>query len=145
MQEKYSPLDRGLEEDLPYTQKHNIAILAYSPLANGLLTGKIGPTRSFAPDDLRYNNPRFSQEARQQVQKMLEEIKPIAVKHQLTVGQLVLAWTCAQPGITHLLVGARDAPQARENAKAGSVALSDRELQTIDKVFQSYAPLIPAA
>ncbi len=121
-QEKYNRLHRDIEEDiLPYTQKRGIALLAYSPLARGLLTGKIDPTRTFALGDSRSNHPQFTPEARQQVLSMLDQMRPLADKHNLSIGQLVLAWTLAQPGVTHLLVGARDAEQARENARAGSV------------------------
>jgi methylglyoxal reductase len=133
-QEKYSMLDRGLEDKyLPYARKNNIAVLAYSPLANGLLTGKIGPERQFPPDDFRHNNPRFSVESRKQVLAMLDRMRPIAKTHGLTLAQLVIAWTVAQPGLTHALVGAREAKQAQENAAAGNTTLSPEELQTLNQ------------
>ncbi len=133
-QERYSMLDRGLEDGyLPYARKNNIAVLAYSPLANGLLTGKIGPEREFPPDDLRHNNPRFSVGTRKKVLAMLDRIRPIAEKHRLTLAQLVIAWTVAQPGLTHALVGARDDRQARENAAAGSVTLLREDLEIINQ------------
>src|SRR5690606_19503890 len=60
-QERYSMLDRKLEaEQLPYCRKNDIAVLAYSPLAHGLLTGKIAPDRKFGPGDLRADHPRFT-------------------------------------------------------------------------------------
>ncbi len=133
-QEKYSMLDRGLEDEyLPYARKNNIAVLAYSPLALGLLTGKIGPDREFPPDDIRHNNPRFSVGTRRKVLAMLDRVRPIAEKHRLTLAQLVIAWTVAQPGLTHALVGARDDRQARENAAAGNVTLSRAELEIINE------------
>jgi methylglyoxal reductase len=133
-QERYSMLDRQLEEEyLPYARKNNIAVLAYSPLANGLLTGKIGPERQFPPDDLRHNNPRFSVESRREVLAMLEKMRPIAENHGLTLAQLVIAWTVEQPGLTHALVGARDAKQAQENAAAGNAVLSAEELQALNQ------------
>ncbi len=139
-QEKYSMLDRELESEyLPYALKNNIAVLAYSPLALGLLTGKIGPERQFPGDDLRHNNPRFSVEARKQILAMLEKMRPIAEKHGLTLAQLVIAWTIAQPGLTHALVGARNPEQARENAGAGSVAISAEELGTLNQILSSQA------
>jgi methylglyoxal reductase len=136
-QEKYSLLDRGQEAALaPYCREQGIAVLAYSPLANGLLTGKIGPEREFSGDDLRRNNPRFSVENRVRIQGMLERIQPIVEVHGLTLGQLVIAWTLAQPGITHALVGARNPHQAVENAGAADAILSDEELATIDGAFR---------
>jgi methylglyoxal reductase len=132
-QEKYSLLDRDLEpEYLPCTRKKKIAVLAYSPLANGLLTGKIGPERQFSPDDLRHNHPRFSVESCRDVQVILGRLRPVAEKHQLTLAQLVIAWTLAQPGVSHALVGARDGEQALGNARAGRAALLAKDLYTIN-------------
>ena len=140
-QEKYSMLDRKLENEyLPYALKNTIAVLAYSPLALGLLTGKVGPERQFPADDLRHNNPRFSVESRQCVQAMLDKMRPIAEKHQLTLAQLVIAWTIAQPGLTHALVGGRNPQQAEENAAAGSVALSAEELAALNQLVSAQAP-----
>lgn len=134
-QEKYSMLDRGLESKyLPYALKNNIAVLAYSPLAFGLLTGKVGPERQFPADDIRHNNPRFSVESRKQVLAMLAKMRPIAEKHALTLAQLVIAWTIAQPGLTHALVGARNSQQAEENAVAGNAALSREELEALNQI-----------
>ena len=135
-QERYSMLDRGLDaEQLPYCAKNNVAVLAYSPLALGLLTGKIGPDRIFNEGDQRKNNGRFSPENLKKVHAMLSEIQPIADAHSVTMAQLVIAWTVAQPGLTHALVGARNPQQARENAAAGDVTLSADELKTIDKAI----------
>jgi methylglyoxal reductase len=138
-QERYSLIDRGHEAELiPYCREHGIAAVAYSPLAHGLLTGKIGPERKFSGDDLRRSDPRFSLEARAKVGAMLERIRPIADRHGITLGQLVIAWTLAQPGLTHALVGARNPQQAIENAQAGSVVLA-ADIEEIDRVFSQPA------
>ncbi len=136
-QEKYSLIDRDLEAaQIPLCREKNIAMLAYSPLANGLLTGKIGPERVFPPTDLRHNNPRFSVENRTRIAERLERIRPIADGHGLTLTQLIIAWTIEQPGVTHALVGARDDVQARENAAAGDVKLTADELAAISEAFK---------
>jgi aryl-alcohol dehydrogenase-like predicted oxidoreductase len=111
-------------------------MLAYSPLANGLLTGKIGLERQFPPDDLRYNNPRFSVESRREVQAFLDQIRPIATDYQVTLAQIVIAWTLAQPGVTHALVGARDGEQALENARVGRITLLVQDLNKIEKAWR---------
>lgn len=142
-QEQYSMIDRDLEADvLPYTQAHNIAVMAYSPLALGLLTGKIGPERTFEGDDHRIDNPRFTVENRQRVAAMLAAFQPVADKHDLTMAQLVIAWTAAQPGITHVLVGARNTQQALENARAGSVTLDESDLQAMNDVIAQHAAAV---
>jgi len=138
-QEKYSMLDRQLEAgQLPYCQQHDIAVLAYSPLALGLLTGKMGPERTFAEGDQRRDNPRFSVENRRQVQQMLSQFQPIADRHGVSIGQLVIGWTFHQPGLTHALVGARTATQAEENAAAGAVSLSEAELNQMQQTLEHY-------
>lgn len=144
VQEKYSMLDRAMDTGyLPYCLNHNIAVLAYSPLANGLLTGTVGPERQFPSDDLRHDNPRFSVENRRAILALLEEMRPIAERLRLTISQLVIAWTAAQPGITHVLTGIRDENQARENAAAGSAALSREDIAAISRILKQKA--VPAS
>ena len=135
-QELYNMLDRKLESsNLPYCRKHRIAFLAYSPLANGLLTGKIGPDRKFGKGDLRSQNPRFKKESLVRIHERLNRIRPIADSRGITLAQLVTAWTLAQPGVTHVLTGIRNVEQARDNAAAGSVQLESDELQAIDQAL----------
>ncbi len=127
-QEQYSMLDRQYETtNLPYCKEHHVAFLAYSPLSQGLLTGKIGPDRQFGPGDQRITKPRFSQENRQRIAAMLAAFTPLTEKYHCNVGQLVIGWTIAQPGCTHALVGARNAEQVMENMKGGDIVLSPED------------------
>lgn len=142
-QEKYSMLDRDIEKDqLPYCKANNISVLAYSPLSMGILTGKLTPERQLSGDDIRQTRPRFSKENRARVIAMLDEMKPVADKYELTSAQLVLAWTIAQPGLTHALAGARNPQQAIENAKAGSVELTADDLDEINRILETNRPNI---
>jgi methylglyoxal reductase len=132
-QELYSMLDRGPEKEiLPYAAEHDIAFLAYSTLGQGLLTGKIGSDRIFSEDDQRYHKPRFSVENRQHVQNMLVSFQSVADKHRVSLSQLAIAWTIAQKGCTHALVGARTVDQALENAGGGIVKLDDEDLEIMN-------------
>lgn len=133
-QEKFSMLDLQRREDsLPYCARHNVAFLAYSPLAQGLLTGAVGPERVFKPGDARLTNPRFSRESREKVLAFLSGVKGIADEYGLTYGQLVTAWTLAQPGCSHVLLGARTPAQVEENAKGGAVRLDDGAVKAINE------------
>jgi len=114
-------------------------MLAYSPLARGLLTGKIGPDRRFAEGDQRAGNPRFSPENLAKIEQMLREFQPIAGAHGLTPAQLAIAWTIAQPGCTHALCGARNAAQAVENAQAGEAVLSQQDLAAMNAAIARHA------
>lgn len=131
-QEKYSMLDREMDtEQLPYCQRNNIAMLAYSPLGQGLLTGKVSLDRALAEGDLRAQNPRFSAAGRLRIHAFLKDIQPVADAYGVTLTQLVIAWTLAQPGLTHVLAGARSPQQALENALAGDIVLDKPELTAI--------------
>ena len=132
IQPKYNALQREVEADLlPYAVSHKIGVLAYSPIAQGLLTGKVGMDRTFPEDDIRNRNPLFAAENRRKVLEMLDRVQPIAEGYGITLGQLFTAWLTHQPGVTTALVGARNPNQVRENAVAGTVALRDADVATI--------------
>jgi len=142
-QEKYSMIDRGIEETLvPYCRENNIEILAYSPLAKGLLSGKVGPERVFPPSDLRHNDPQFSLENRKAIMDMLQQFQTIANDHGLTFAQIVIAWTLTQPGITCALIGGRTPKQVRENTRAGDVRLLPDELKIINDAIARYFAVV---
>ena len=136
-QEKFSIIDRNLAGggQLEFCRQNNISVLAYSPLANGLLTGKISPDRKFNPGDLRAMNMRFRKENIAKINAKLAELQPIAEKHRASIGQIVIAWTFSQPGVTCVLCGARDETQARENAAAGDIQLSAEEIETMSRTM----------
>jgi aryl-alcohol dehydrogenase-like predicted oxidoreductase len=139
---RYNLLERGIEEDaLPYCRKQNIGVIAYSPMAMGLLTGKVPPERSFPKSDVRSADRLYSAENRRKVAEALERVRPIAEAHDATFGQLAVAWTAAQPGISTVLVGARNAAQTVENAAAANLRLSDEESQRIRHVFEELGNL----
>jgi aryl-alcohol dehydrogenase-like predicted oxidoreductase len=143
-QELFSMLDRKHErENLPYCAEHEIAFFAYSPLAQGLLTGKIGPERTFQDGDQRRGKPRFSSENRLKIQRLVDSFRPIAERHGVSLAQLAIAWTVSQKGCTHALVGARTARQAAENAKAGAVEMTAGELEAMGKAIEEQAADIP--
>ncbi|MBR8835465.1 MAG: aldo/keto reductase [Stigonema ocellatum SAG 48.90 = DSM 106950] len=134
LQPPYSLFWRQVEKDAtPYCIENNISILAYSPLAQGLLTGKFELGHKFDPQDNRAKNKLFQGENYERAQQALEKLRPIADRHQCTLAQLALAWLIAQPQ-TQAIAGARHAEQATSNAQAASVQLSAAELQEIDAI-----------
>lgn len=135
-QEKFSMLDRACEDDqLPHVRDRGIGFLAYSPLALGLLTGRIGPSREFGPGDQRHSHPRFTAENLEATRDFCKELIPVANNHGATLTQLVLAWTMAREGVSHVLVGARNEGQAVENARAAELHLDEDLLLWIDTVI----------
>lgn len=136
-QSPYSMVYRKLEKDIvPFCLDENVGILAYSPLQRGLLTGKITSDYEFKGDDHRPNTKFFKEPNRSRTNEFLQKIKPIADDHHVTLAQLVINWTIQRPGITTALVGARNAEQASENAKAMSFDLSDDEIQQINSELE---------
>ncbi|MDR2345578.1 MAG: aldo/keto reductase [Planctomycetaceae bacterium] len=136
-QERFSLLDQNIIKDglLDTCEKSNVSIFAYSPLANGLLTGKLTPKREFGKGDLRNSNARFDPENIRNINKKLEQLKPIVQAHNLTIGQLVIAWTASKYNKMHVLCGMRNPKQAAENSKAGNITLANDEIKKIEETF----------
>jgi aryl-alcohol dehydrogenase-like predicted oxidoreductase len=129
----YSMVRRDIETELiPYCLEHEKAILAYSPLQRGLLTGKMNPGHQFGNDDNRGSLHYFSNENLTRVNEFLNKIKPLADEKNASLSQLVLRWTVEQPGITIALVGARDAKQALQNAASMDFDLKPDEIKFIN-------------
>lgn len=127
----YSMVNRDIEKHLvPYCVANQKAILAYSPMQRGLLTGKMTPKHQFSQGDHRASNPFFKTRNIEKVNELLKKIKPIADLKGVTLAQLVLNWTMNRQGITCVLAGARNPKQVAENAQAGNFTLdhSDRVL-----------------
>ena len=128
----YSMLKRDIEKELvPHMISNNQGILAYSPLERGILTGKIKPGYHFEKGDHRVTLPHYKEENINRTNEFLEKIRPLANEKKATLAQLVIRWTIEQPGITIALVGARNAEQSVQNAKAMDIQLSKEEVDFI--------------
>jgi aryl-alcohol dehydrogenase-like predicted oxidoreductase len=134
LQPPYSLLWRHVEADaMPVCAAKGLSILAYSPMAQGILTGKFGPDHRFKRGDHRRANRLFQEPVFTRVQDALAALQPIAERHTITLGQLALAWVIAQPGAC-AIAGARNADQALENAQAGAVSLTPEDLAEMDRI-----------
>ena len=129
----YSMVERSIEAELvPYCIENNKAIIAYSSMQRGLLTGKIRPDHVFAPGDHRPNTLFFRPENIRRIDDFLDRLQPLAQSKNVEIAQLVLRWTVQQPGITIALAGARNKEQAIENAKAAQLTLTTEDIEFID-------------
>ena len=134
LQPPYSLFWRHVEKDArPYCVEHGITILAYSPLAQGLLTGKFKAGHKFARGDHRSKNRLFQPGNRERVLAAIERLRPLAERHGATLGQLALAWVIAQPN-TCAIAGARAAEQVTQNARAAEIQLSASDLEEMDRI-----------
>lgn len=133
-QSPYSMIYRKIEQDiLPYSIEKGVGVLAYSPLQRGLLTGKIKADHKFNEGDHRSKNKFYSTNNIITTNNFLAEIKPVAEKYGMTLGQLVLNWTLNQKGITAAIVGARNTKQATENAGSIASKLEKNDIDFIDE------------
>ncbi len=134
---RYSMLYRDPEKDiLPSCAQRGLATLTYMSLEQGLLTGKIGMDYQFVPGEFRTNtfwNPWHMKVNRKRVLDLLAGWKDLTDKYHCTLAQLVIAWTAAQPGVTHVLCGTRNEKQLQDNAKAGDLKLAPADLERIRK------------
>jgi methylglyoxal reductase len=132
---RYSMLNRDAEKDiLPFCAENKVATLTYMSLEQGLLTGKIGTDRVFKPGEFRSNeywNTWLIPANRRRVLDLLARWKQLTDKYACTLSQLVIAWTAAQYGVTHVLAGGRNIQQVTENAKAGTLTLDQADVSRI--------------
>jgi methylglyoxal reductase len=137
-QEQYSMLQRQHEPtNLAFCAENNIAFLAYSPLALGILSGKIGADRKFDRGDGRLTNPWYQPENRPKIDRLLKAVQTIADEKEATISQVVITWTVSQPGCSHALVGARNGEQAMANAKAGEIEFTAAELKALRNAVEA--------
>jgi myo-inositol catabolism protein IolS len=106
------------QEIIPYCRLHNIAIVTYSSIAHGILTGKFARELNFPVGDDRRGVLLFQESIWSHVHEAVEQLKVIANDLQRPLAQLAIRWVLQQTGITSALVGARDAAQAKQNADA---------------------------
>jgi aryl-alcohol dehydrogenase-like predicted oxidoreductase len=129
----YSMVLRDIEKEVvPYCREQKKAIIAYSPLQRGLLTGKIKPGHVFNDGDTRAGNRFYTDDNILRINSFLAQIRPLAESKGASLAQLVIAWTIRQPGITVALVGARNAAQAIQNARAAQISLKPEEIMFIN-------------
>ncbi len=134
IQSPYSLFWRHIEGDImSYCRENNISILAYSPMAQGLLTGKFTQNHKFEKGDHRKKNRLFSPDNFRRAQKALDGLRPIAEKNAASLAQLALAWVVSHAG-TFAIAGARSADQVFPNARAADLILSENDLARMDEI-----------
>ncbi|MBC8122243.1 MAG: aldo/keto reductase [Gemmatimonadaceae bacterium] len=134
-QMRYSLITREIERNGVFAaaRKLGVVILAYSPLAQGLLTGKYTPEKASQLSGARQLDPRFSREGLQKLAPVLETLTRIARTHDRTPAQVALNWLIAQGGVIPI-PGAKNADQARQNAGALGWQLSAEEVAELSEI-----------
>lgn len=134
LQPAYSLLWRYAERALvPLCRELGVALLAYSPLAQGLLTGSFGADLQLQEGDNRRDNRLFQPPMFARALATVEAMRPLAATLGVTLAQLALGWVAGQPGMA-AIAGARNASQAAENAAAGDLLLNPDIRTALDRL-----------
>ncbi len=141
LQPPYSLIRREIEESiLPYCLANNVGVIAYSPMASGLLTGAMTRERiaSLPADDWRktknanYQEPRLTRNL-----NLVELLKRIGSRHGRTAGEVAVAWVLRHPAVTGAIVGARKPGQLKELVGAADWRLTPGEINEIDTFLKA--------
>lgn len=134
-QVRYNLFDREIErEDLRFCERSGVGILAHSPLAKGLLTGRYRPGHRFPDDDERSRSPRFQGEVFECYLKAASVASEVARGRGLSLVQLAVAWCLAREAVSCVLVGAKNPEQVRDHLAAADLRLAADELAVLDRV-----------
>lgn len=138
IENRYSMMARWHEKIFPVCEELNVAYVAFSPMANGFLTGKYTPNTKFeGKQDYRAGMPQYTQAGYEKAKVLLELLTGMAQEKNVTMGQLSLAWMiCKKPYIVPI-PGSRKISRLEENFKAGDVILTPEEVQKIDDTLST--------
>lgn len=138
IQEKYSILTRRVESELlPLCRELGVSLQAYSPLEQGLLTGKVTMESVYPPGSTRNANPNFQPERRRKALDLLKGWEDLCAKYNCSKGNLVIAFTAAHAAPVHVLCGARTTQQVEDNAHAMDITLSKEDLARMEQDIQA--------
>jgi aryl-alcohol dehydrogenase-like predicted oxidoreductase len=144
MEPPYSMIERRAEKEmLPYCKAHNMGVVVYSALQQGILTGVIRSPEDLAPSDFRRNNIHFKEPELSVNLKLVADLTPIAKKYNATVAQVAIAWCLSNPVVTSALNGARSPSEMDDSIKAGDLELSKEDLDTIEKLLDERSKKLP--
>jgi aryl-alcohol dehydrogenase-like predicted oxidoreductase len=143
LQPPYHLFRRDIEASvLPYTQAHDIGVLAYGPLAHGLLSGALTADTTFAPGDWRASSDVFQGEAYRRNLRIVEALQRFAeVELGTTVSRLAVAWTLANPAVHVAIVGTRNPRHVDDAIAAAELRLDASTLRRIDEIAADEVPV----
>jgi aryl-alcohol dehydrogenase-like predicted oxidoreductase len=138
LQPRYSLLHREVEaETLPFCAREHIGVIAYSPMASGLLTGAMTRERivGLPADDWRKRHPDFQEPQLSRNLRLVRLLRAIGRVHGRTPAEVAVAWVLHNPAVTGAIVGARRPGQVEGVVGAAELRLSPRELAQVDAFF----------
>ncbi|MBD8080409.1 aldo/keto reductase [Cellulosimicrobium arenosum] len=139
-QVQYSLVHRDPEQDLlPWAREQGRVVVAYSPLGQGVLSGRYTPENR-PQNSVRRANPLFWPENLERVVPLVDALREVGDAHDLTPAQAALAWVVARPGVL-AIPGASSVEQLEKNVEAGSVTLAEDEVAALDHASAAFRPV----
>ena len=135
LQPQYSLLDRDADEEiLPFCEREGIGVIVYSPMASGLLTGKMTRERieSLPDDDWRTRSERFREPELSKNLELVERLKRVAERHGVAPGAVAVAWTLRNPAVDGAITGFRRPDQVDPILAAAELELSDDDVAELE-------------
>lgn len=140
----YNLLWRHTEKEIiPYCRRQGIAVIAYSALAHGILTGKYGPTPDIAPGDQRHTILPFRADIWPHVFAGVEKLKSAAADISLPLSTLAIRWLLERPGIASVVVGARNRRQSEANLASLAPAIPASAFAAATAISDEIAVHVP--
>jgi aryl-alcohol dehydrogenase-like predicted oxidoreductase len=139
-QPQYSALSRAIEgKVIPLSKREGISQIVWSPMAQGVLTGKYLPGKKppagSRATDKKSGAGAISSFMKDEILEAVQNLRPIADSHDLTISQLAIAWVLQNENVAAAIMGATKPSQVKENVKAAGVKLSSDTMSAIDKVL----------
>jgi aryl-alcohol dehydrogenase-like predicted oxidoreductase len=133
---RYNMLERDNEADvLPFCIQNGIGVMAYGPLAHGLLGGEFQHGDKLQADDWRSRYTLFDPPVFEKIMGIVDKLAPIAESHRRTLAHLAINWVLSRPGISTALIGMRQAGHVDENVRSTGWHLSPEDLEQIDRAI----------
>ena len=135
IQNRYSMMYREYEALFPVLEELNIGFVAFSPMANGFLTGKYNTNAGFVQEDYRSAMPQFTAEAVEKNKELLALLNRLAENKGATAAQISMAWMLCKKSYMVPIPGSRKIERLKENAGAAEIVLTDWEVQSLDRAL----------
>ncbi|MEX0783537.1 MAG: aldo/keto reductase [Dehalococcoidia bacterium] len=138
-QPPYNLLDRRIEREMiPVAQTYGIALIPWSPIAGGLLTGKYIRGQE-PPEGARFadqSNPIYRRRMTERIYDVIEPLQELAGRKGVALSQMALAWVTQRPGVTSSIIGPRTMEQLEDNLQSWDITFTDEELKEIDRIIR---------
>ena len=133
IQNRYSMMATWYESLFPVCEELGVTYVAFSPMANGLLSGQFTNESQFAEGDFRNHMPQYTKEGYQKAKALLDMIKELAEAKNCTMAQISLAWMICKKDYIIPIPGSRKLERLKENFESGNVVLTPEEIKNIDE------------